>query len=71
MSIPTVPNISKMLTIKEVAESMGVHQRTIYRLAKGGKMPGFKFGGTWRFDPETIRQWINQEMLKNCTEVHN
>jgi len=69
MATSTVPNISKMLTIKEVAELMGVHERTIYRLANEGKMPGFKFGGTWRFDPETIKQWISQEMLKNCTSA--
>lgn len=58
-------NVVKILSLKEVADLMGVHQRTIYRMTHEGKMPGFKFGGKWRFDAATIKQWINQEMIKN------
>ena len=61
--------IRKILSLKEVAEFMGVREKTIYRLAHEGKMPAFKFGGQWRFDGETIRQWVNQQMIKNCVNT--
>jgi excisionase family DNA binding protein len=60
-----------LLGIKEVAEFMGVHQRTIYRLVNDGKIPGLKLGGKWFFDREIIKQWINQQMISNCTKINN
>lgn len=57
-----------LIDTRDVAELMGVHERTIYRMTHEGKMPGFKFGGKWRFDAETIKSWINQQMIKNLTK---
>ena len=59
----------KILSPKVVAEFMGVREKTICKMAHAGKMPAFKFGGQWRFDEETIRQWINQQMIKNCANI--
>ena len=36
------------LTIKEVAKRMRVNERTVYRMAKKGQIPAFKFGKSWR-----------------------
>ena len=55
----------QIMDVKEVAELMGVHKRTIYRMANEGQMPAFKFGGRWRFEEKTLINWINQEMIKN------
>ncbi|MBU1620490.1 MAG: helix-turn-helix domain-containing protein [Gammaproteobacteria bacterium] len=46
-----------ILTIKEVADYLKANERTIYRLAAGGELPGFKVGNSWRFKQRVV---INQ-----------
>ncbi|PCJ22653.1 MAG: DNA-binding protein [SAR86 cluster bacterium] len=50
----------EILTLKEVAEYLKLAEKTAYRLAQQGKLPGFKAGGSWRFKKEDIEVWINQ-----------
>ena len=40
---------AEILTLKEVAEYLKLAEKTAYRLAAEGKLPGFKAGGSWRF----------------------
>ena len=47
-----------ILTIKEVAEYLKVNDRTIYRLAANGELPGFKVGNSWRFKQSELEQYI-------------
>ena len=35
-------------------------EKTAYRLASGGKLPGFKAGGSWRFKRGDIEKWIEE-----------
>lgn len=46
------------LTIQDVAKRFGVNTTTVYRLAKGGKLPAFKVGNQWRFSEERLREWV-------------
>jgi excisionase family DNA binding protein len=46
-----------VLTVKEVAAYLRVHQSTIYRLLKAQQLPGFRIGSDWRFNIEAIDQW--------------
>ena len=39
---------SQIMTTKEVARYLGVHEMTVYRWLKKGVIPGFKIGGRWR-----------------------
>ena len=48
----------EILTLKEVAEYLKLAEKTAYRLAAEGKLPGFKVGGSWRFKREDIEKWI-------------
>lgn len=47
-----------ILTIKEVADYLKVNERTIYRLAAGGELPGFKVGNSWRFKQSELELYI-------------
>jgi len=47
-----------VMTVKDVADYLRVNQRTVYRLAADGKLPGFKVGATWRFKRADIDSWI-------------
>ena len=47
-----------IMTIKEVAAYLKLTEKTAYRLAAEGKIPGFKVGGSWRFKRSEIEKWI-------------
>lgn len=47
-----------IMTIREVAEYLKLTDKTAYRLAAEGKLPGFKVGGAWRFRKADIDLWI-------------
>lgn len=47
-----------ILTIKDVADYLKVNERTIYRLAASGELPGFKVGSSWRFKQSELEQYI-------------
>ncbi len=47
-----------ILNIGEVADMLHLHVMTVYRLAKQGKLPGFKVGGRWRFRREAMEVWM-------------
>ena len=50
-----------ILTVREVAQYLCVHQTTVYRLVKQHKLPAFQVGSDWRFNREEIQRWtMNQ-----------
>lgn len=51
----------EILTLKEVADYLKLAEKTAYRLAAEGKLPGFKVGGSWRFKREEIEKWIAEQ----------
>ncbi|MEQ8228173.1 MAG: helix-turn-helix domain-containing protein [Rhodospirillales bacterium] len=51
----------EILTIKEVAAYLKLTEKTAYRLAAEGGIPGFKVGGSWRFRRGEIEQWIDDK----------
>lgn len=56
--------ISQILTLKEVAAYLKLAEKTAYRLASEGKLPGFKVGGSWRFKREDLETWIDSQKEK-------
>jgi excisionase family DNA binding protein len=58
----------KVLTIKEVADYLGVHASTVYKYAQQGTIPAFKIGSDWRFSQKHIDNWIDKEMTKGVKE---
>jgi excisionase family DNA binding protein len=56
---------NQIMTPKEAAKYLSLHPITIYRLAKTGKLPGFKVGGQWRFKKNLLDAWIKNEIKEN------
>ena len=54
----------EIFTIKEVAAYLKLAEKTAYRLASEGKLPGFKVGGSWRFRKSEVDAWIKKQELK-------
>ena len=52
---------SHAMTVREVAAYLSVAEKTIYRLAQKGELPGFKVAGAWRFQRADLDRWIDQQ----------
>jgi excisionase family DNA binding protein len=49
------------MTVRDLAEYLKVDEKTVYRLAQRGELPGFKVAGTWRFKHQDIDAWIEKQ----------
>lgn len=56
---------SDIITIKEVAEYLKLTEKTAYRLAAEGKIPGFKVGASWRFRRDEIEQFTKNKQAED------
>jgi excisionase family DNA binding protein len=48
----------QILTTKEVADYLKLHEVTICKYAGEGVIPAIKIGGVWRFEKEALDKWI-------------
>lgn len=53
-----------IMTIREAAKYLKIGEKTAYRLAAEGTLPGFKVGGSWRFRKNEIDRWITIQEQK-------
>jgi excisionase family DNA binding protein len=51
------------MTVHDVAAFLNVDEKTIYRLAQKGDLPGFKVSGSWRFQRPDLEAWIDRRKL--------
>ena len=56
--------MNEILTVREVAALLKINEKTAYKLAAKGDIPGFKVGGSWRFDRGEIAIWIKRQTEK-------
>ncbi|MGO8989286.1 MAG: helix-turn-helix domain-containing protein [bacterium] len=47
------------MTPHEAAEYLNLNVRTIYHLAKNGKLPGHKVGRRWRFKKDVLDKLLS------------
>lgn len=55
----------QILTIRELADYLKIAEKTAYRFASEGKVPGFKVGSAWRFRKSEIDRWISEQEKEN------
>ncbi len=60
----------EILTLKEVARYLKLAEKTAYRLAAKGKLPGFKVGGSWRFKKDDLETWIRAQQ-ESTADIEN
>jgi len=51
----------EIMTIDEVAAYVKLSKKTIYRLLIEDRFPGFKLGGSWRFEVKQVNKWIDNQ----------
>ena len=49
-----------ILRIEEAAEYLRLGKRSVYKLAKAGKIPAKMVLNKWRFEKESLREWVRK-----------
>lgn len=49
------------MTVRDVPAYLNVNEKTVYRLAQRGELPGFKVAGAWRFQRGDLECWISAQ----------
>jgi excisionase family DNA binding protein len=47
-----------LLDDKQAGEMLGVHPKTLQRLARRGEIPAVRIGRYWRYRASVLNQWI-------------
>ncbi|MBI2094150.1 MAG: helix-turn-helix domain-containing protein [Candidatus Omnitrophica bacterium] len=55
-------NNGQIMTLREVAQYLGLHVMTVYKLTREGRMPAAKIGGQWRFKRDVLNDWLEEQM---------
>ena len=54
-------SVPEFMTIPEVAQLLRIAERTVYALARNGRIGGStKIGGQWRFEKQTLLAWLQK-----------
>ena len=51
------------MKVREVADLLNLDPDTVVRYANEQKIPAFKVGSRWRFDPHALAMWIEQRSI--------
>jgi len=54
----------EILTIEEAAAFLQIGKRSLYKLAKEGKIPGKKVLNKWRFEKQSLKEWVKEGNVK-------
>ena len=52
--------MTDLMNTKQVARYLGINEKKVYYLAKGGKIPCTRVTGKWSFPKKLIDQWIEE-----------
>jgi excisionase family DNA binding protein len=63
-----MPKNREIMTVNEVAEYLGIHELTVQRHAREGKIPAFKIRNEWRFDRKHIQKWLKERSSSRLAE---
>jgi excisionase family DNA binding protein len=50
-----------LLDDKQAGKMLGLHPKTLQRLARRGDIPAIRIGRYWRFRASTLDQWIENQ----------
>ncbi|MBW1766872.1 MAG: helix-turn-helix domain-containing protein [Deltaproteobacteria bacterium] len=59
--------MAEIMTTKEVARYLRLHEITICKHAADGKIPAIRIGSVWRFDKDIIDKWIRKGQKESIT----
>jgi excisionase family DNA binding protein len=60
--VPAVGNFERLLDSDEAAALLGIHKKTLQRMARSGEVPGVQIGDLWRFRASTLNEWFGSKL---------
>jgi excisionase family DNA binding protein len=55
----TRSSFEPLLNSQQAAALLGIHAKTLQRMARAGTVPALRIGDLWRFRASTLDNWIN------------
>ncbi len=52
--------MTQWMTLQEAAAYLRLSRDATYKLAQRGRVPAYKLGRQWRFDPDALEQWVRR-----------
>lgn len=52
------PHLTRLMTVREVADYLSLKERKVYALAKSGAIPGSRVAGKWLFPQDLVDRWV-------------
>jgi excisionase family DNA binding protein len=61
-SMPELTNrtFEPVLHSEEAAALLGIHPKTLQKMARKGLIPGFRIGKLWAFRASALNEWLEQ-----------
>jgi excisionase family DNA binding protein len=59
--MPPTESGGEILTIKELCDLLHLPRSTVYKMARQGKIPGFRVAKHWRFNRGRIMRWMAEQ----------
>ena len=59
---PAPGHFERLLDSDEAAALLGIHKKTLQRMARTGELPGFQIGDLWRFRASTLNEWLASKL---------
>ncbi len=61
----------KLLTIREVAQKLGITEREVMELAESGNLPAYKVGGVYlRFKQEQVDEYMKEANIADHRRIN-
>ena len=60
-----------LLDDKQAGEMLGLHPKTVQRLARRGEIPAVRIGRYWRYRASVLNQWIEVNSSGQLACVEN
>jgi excisionase family DNA binding protein len=54
-----------LLSAREAAQLLGIHEKTIQALARSGEVPCLRFGKYWRFRASVLDTWVRERLISD------
>jgi excisionase family DNA binding protein len=58
LQLSTSGQFERLLDSDEAAALLGIHKKTLQRMARSGEVPGVQIGDLWRFRASTLDEWL-------------
>ncbi|MGD0445511.1 MAG: helix-turn-helix domain-containing protein [Edaphobacter sp.] len=65
---PEPHGFEPLLNLEEAASVLGMHWKTLERMARDRKVPAFKVGKRWKFRLTSLNAWLEDGLNSTTTD---